>query len=124
MGGPLEGIRVADFSWVWAGPTCSMQLAHMGAEVIRMESTRRICTLRMLPPWVDGQPGPNRAGYFNQYNQGKRSILLDISKPEGAEIARKIVVAERRRSRELRQWRDRQTRPWLRRRAEAESRTS
>ncbi len=92
MAGPLDGIRVADFTWVWAGPTCTLQLAHMGAEVIRMESTRRICTLRMLPPWPDSQPGPNRSGYFNQYNQGKRGILLDISKAEGAEIAKKIVA--------------------------------
>jgi len=91
MPGPLDGIRVADFTWVWAGPTCTMQLAHMGAEVIRMESMRRVCTLRMLPPWPGGQPGVNRSGYFNQYNQGKRSITLDISKPEGAEIAKKIV---------------------------------
>jgi len=92
MPGPLEGIRVADFTWVWAGPTCTMQLAHMGAEVIRMESMRRVCTLRMLPPWPDGQPGVNRSGYFNQYNQGKRSIQLDISKPDGVEIAKKIVA--------------------------------
>ncbi len=69
-----------------------MQLAHMGAEVIRMESMRRVCTLRMLPPWPGGQPGVNRSGYFNQYNQGKRSITLDISKPEGAEIAKRIVA--------------------------------
>jgi benzylsuccinate CoA-transferase BbsF subunit len=92
MAGPLEGIRVADFTWVWAGPTCTLQLAHMGAEVIRMESTRRVCAIRMLPPWPDNMPGPNRSGYFNQYNQGKRAILLDISKPEGAEIAKKIVA--------------------------------
>jgi len=92
MPGPLDGIRVADFTWVWAGPTCTMQLAHMGAEVIRMESMRRVCTLRMLPPWPGGQPGVNRSGYFNQYNQGKRSITLDISKPEGVEIAKRIVT--------------------------------
>jgi benzylsuccinate CoA-transferase BbsF subunit len=92
MGGPLEGIRVADFTWVWAGPTCTLQLAHMGAEVIRMESMRRVCVLRMLPPWPDGQPGVNRSGYFNQYNQGKRDITLDISKPEGREIAYKLVA--------------------------------
>ncbi len=92
MPGPLDGIRVADFTWVWAGPTCTMQLAHMGAEVIRLESMRRVCTLRMLPPWPGGQPGVNRSGYFNQYNQGKRAITLDISKPEGAEIAKKIVA--------------------------------
>jgi len=92
MPGPLAGIRVADFTWVWAGPTCTLQLAHMGAEVIRMESTRRICALRMLPPWPGGQPNPNASGYFNQYNQGKRGILLDISKPEGVDIAKKIVA--------------------------------
>ena len=93
MAGPLEGIRVADFTWVWAGPTCTMQLAHMGAEVIRMESMRRVCTLRMLPPWPDGQPGVNRSGYFNQYNQGKRSIQLDISKPDGVDCVRPIASA-------------------------------
>lgn len=92
MPGPLEGIRVADFTWVWAGPTCTLQLAHMGAEVIRMESMKRVCTLRMLPPFADGQMGVNRSGYFNQYNQGKRSIQLDISRPEGVEIAKKIVA--------------------------------
>ncbi len=92
MPGPLEGIRVADFTWVWAGPTCTLQLAHMGAEVIRMESTRRVCTLRMLPPFAGGQMGINRSGYFNQYNQGKRSLQLDISKPEGKEIAKKLVA--------------------------------
>ena len=63
----------------------------MGAEVIRMETSNRICTLRMFPPWPDGRPGPNRSGYFNQYNQGKRAILLDLSKDEGLAIARRIV---------------------------------
>ena len=92
MSGPLSGYRVADFTWVWAGPTCTMQLAHMGAEVIRMESMRRPCLLRSLPPWPDQQPGLNRSGYFNQYNQGKRSILLDISKPEAVDIAKKLVA--------------------------------
>lgn len=92
MSGPLAGYRVADFSWVWAGPMCTMQLAHMGAEVIRMESMRRPCLLRALPPWPGGQPGLNRSGYFNQYNQGKRSILLDLSKPEAVEIAKKLVA--------------------------------
>jgi benzylsuccinate CoA-transferase BbsF subunit len=92
MAGPLSGIRVADFTWVWAGPMCTMQLAHMGAEVIRMETTTRPCTLRMLPPFAGGQMGPNRAGYFNQYSQGKRGILLNIQTPEGKELAKKLVA--------------------------------
>lgn len=88
----LSGIRVADFTWVWAGPFCTLQLAHLGAEVIRVESVRRVCVTRMLPPWLDGQIGPNRSGYFNQYNQGKRSVTLDLSRPEGKEIAKKLVA--------------------------------
>jgi len=48
---------------------------------------------RMLPPYPRNvRPAPNRSGYFNQYNQGKRSIQLDISKPEGVEIAKRIVA--------------------------------
>ena len=71
---------------------CTMQLAHMGAEVIRMETTTRPCTLRMLPPFAGGQMGPNRAGYFNQYSQGKRGILLNIQSPEGKDLAKKLVA--------------------------------
>jgi len=91
--GPLAGVRVADFTWVWAGPFCTLQLAHLGAEVIRVESARRVCLLRNLPPWLEGKPGINRSGYFNQYNQGKRSITLDLSQPEAQEVAKRLVAA-------------------------------
>ena len=84
---PLSGVRVLDFTWAWAGPFCTQTLAHLGAEVIRIECTLRPCVTRMIPPFADNQPGPNRAGYFNQYNQGKRSILLDLSKPEAVKLA-------------------------------------
>jgi crotonobetainyl-CoA:carnitine CoA-transferase CaiB-like acyl-CoA transferase len=89
---PLEGIRVADFTWVWAGPFCTLQLAHLGAEVIRIETATRPCVTRLLPPWPENQPGLNRSGYFNQYNQGKRSLALDLKKPEALEIARQLVA--------------------------------
>src|SRR5262249_22695975 len=90
---PLEGVRVADFTWVWAGPFCTLQLAHLGAEVIRVESSTRICVTRMLPPFAEFQMGPNKSGYFNQYNQGKRSITLDLKKPEAIEVARRLCAA-------------------------------
>jgi len=89
---PLEGIRVADFSWVWAGPFCTLQLAHLGAEVIRIETATRPCITRLLPPWPDNKPGINRSGYFNQYNQGKRSLTLNLKQPEAIEIAKKLVA--------------------------------
>ncbi len=84
---PLAGIRVLDFTWAWAGPFCTMQLAHLGAEVIRVETEKRICVTRAVPPFADDVAGPNRAGYYNQYNQGKRSITLDLSKPEAIAVA-------------------------------------
>lgn len=90
--GPLAGIRVADFTWVWAGPFCTLQLAHLGAEVIRVETATRPCVTRMLPPWPDGQPGINRSGYFNQYNQGKLSLALDLKRPQAVEIAKQLVA--------------------------------
>ncbi|MDZ7379462.1 MAG: CoA transferase [candidate division KSB1 bacterium] len=88
---PLEGVRVADFTWVWAGPFCTLQLAHLGAEVIRVESSVRPCVTRMLPPWPEGQPGLNRSGYFNQYNQGKYSLALDLKLPEAVAVAKDLV---------------------------------
>lgn len=89
---PLAGIRVADFTWVWAGPFATMQLAHLGAEVIRIETQSRVCITRRIPPFADGQAGINRSGYFNQYNQGKASICLNLKKPEAVEIAKKLVA--------------------------------
>jgi len=89
---PLEGIRVADFTWVWAGPFCTLQLAHLGAEVIRVETASRPCVTRMIPPWADGQFGVNRGGYFNQYNQGKLSLALDLKDPRAVGIAKELVA--------------------------------
>ena len=90
---PLAGIRIADFTWVWAGPFCTQQLAYLGADVIRVETTERPCVTRLLPPFADFQMGVNRSGYFNQYNQGKRSITLNMKHPRGVEIAQRLVAA-------------------------------
>jgi len=69
-----------------------MQMAHMGAEVIRIESAKRVCVSRAIPSFADDIPGPNRAGYFNQYNQGKKGLQLDLARPEAVEIAKKLVA--------------------------------
>lgn len=88
---PLAGIRVCDFTWVWAGPFCTMQLAHLGAEVIKIESIKRSDTVRRLPSYADNEPGINRAGYFNQYSQGKLSLALDLSSVAGRDVALRLV---------------------------------
>lgn len=90
---PLEGVRVLDFTWVWAGPFCTMQLAHLGADVIKVENPARLCLGRRLPFHPPGvEPTVNTSGYFNQWSQGKRSISLDLGRPEGLDLARRLVA--------------------------------
>lgn len=88
---PLEGIRVVDLSWVWAGPYTSLQLAHLGAEVIKIESTLRPDINRRIAPFAEGRAGLDRGGSFNQWNQGKRSMALDLSSPKAKTIVRELV---------------------------------
>ena len=89
---PLSGIRVCDFTWVWAGPYCTLQLAHLGAEVIRIETKTRPCVTRMLPPWPDGKfDSLDKSGYFNQYNQGKKSLSLNFRHPEARDAAWRLI---------------------------------
>ncbi len=85
---PLQGIRVLDLSWVWAGPYTGLQLAHLGAEVIKVESTLRPDINRRIPPFAEGRPGLDRGGSFNQWNQNKRSLALDLGHPK----ARRVVL--------------------------------
>ncbi|MFV0260249.1 MAG: CoA transferase [Acidimicrobiales bacterium] len=89
--GPLDTIRVVDLTRVWAGPYAAMHLAHLGAEVIKVEHAERPDVTRVLGPFADDEPGLDRSGYFNQYNQGKVSVALDLTDPAGrAELAELI----------------------------------
>lgn len=89
---PLSGVRVVDFTWVWAGPHGTMQLAHLGAEVIKVESTVHTdMTRRVRLPPLGMEPGPNRSGVFNQWNQGKKSLQLNLGTARGLEIAKELI---------------------------------
>lgn len=88
----LEGIKVADFSWVAVGPITGMWLAHHGAEVIRIESLTRPESFRVIPPMKDGIRGINRAGLFANYNTNKLGMSLNLNHPKGIEIAKKIII--------------------------------
>lgn len=90
---PLKGVRVADFSWVWAGPYCTMHLAHLGAEVIKIESQAHLDLMRRLPIAPKGvKPGYDSSGPFNQWNQGKKSLRLNLQKDEGIALAKKLIM--------------------------------
>ncbi len=88
---PLQGIRVLDLSWVWAGPYTGLQLAHLGAEVIKVESTLRPDINRRIPPFAEGRAGLDRGGSFNQWNQSKRSLALDLGNPRAKDVVRQLA---------------------------------
>ena len=94
---PLEGVRVLDFSWVWAGPYCNLLLGALGAEVIKIEGHNRLDLSRRNFPWPlpNKQPvktPPNQGMSFNSVNMNKKSITLDLARPEGLSIAGKLVA--------------------------------
>lgn len=89
---PLAGIRVADFTWIGAGSYTTKLLADFGAEVIKVESSTRMDSLRSTAPFKDSVAGINRSGYFADRNTSKRSIQLNLKHPEGPGIARALIA--------------------------------
>ncbi len=87
----LEGIRVVDFSWVLAGPIGTRFLASMGADVIRVESSRHADGMRSQEG-PDGKPDPDLGGLFNVANAGKRSITVDLTTERGRALVRDLIA--------------------------------
>ncbi len=89
---PLEGVRVLDFTWAWAGPQATLLLALLGAEVLKVESRRRLDHSR-LRSLVAGpsMTGPDASFIFNTLNLNKLSVTLNLSKPEAIDIARSLT---------------------------------
>jgi crotonobetainyl-CoA:carnitine CoA-transferase CaiB-like acyl-CoA transferase len=86
--GPLAGVRVLDLSRVLAGPYCSMILADMGADIVKVENPQGGDITRAWgPPWAGDE-----ATYYMSANRGKRSIAIDLRDPAGVEVARRIAA--------------------------------
>ncbi len=86
MSGPLTSLKVLDFSTLLPGPFGTMMLADMGAEVLRIEAPSRPDMVRMLPPMEEGVSAVH--GYINR---NKRSLGLDLKKPESIETIKELV---------------------------------
>jgi crotonobetainyl-CoA:carnitine CoA-transferase CaiB-like acyl-CoA transferase len=80
--GPCAGIKVLDFSAVIAGPMCTMILGDLGADVIKIEPPRGDSTRMMGPPFKGGL-----SAMFTQFNRNKRSIVLDLKRAGGRDVA-------------------------------------
>jgi crotonobetainyl-CoA:carnitine CoA-transferase CaiB-like acyl-CoA transferase len=79
---PLEGVRVVEFAHMVMGPTCGLVLADLGAEVIKQEPLEGDNTRRLMGAG---------AGFYTMFNRNKKSLALDLKKPEGREIALKLI---------------------------------
>ena len=88
MYGALDGIRVVDFSRMYAGPFCSMILREFGAEVIKVEFRESGDACRTLPPLTEAGEGYT----FTILNRGKKSITLELKSEEGQKIARDLIA--------------------------------
>ena len=84
---PLEGLKVLDFMWAVAGPTLSRTLADAGATVLRVESSSRVDPARAFMPFIDNQFGVENSSLFHNLGAGKKSLALDLNRPEGREVA-------------------------------------
>jgi crotonobetainyl-CoA:carnitine CoA-transferase CaiB-like acyl-CoA transferase len=88
---PLAGLKVVDFSWVVAGPLIGRALADFGATVVRVESSTRLETARLMPPFVDGKPGPESSALYGTCNAGKLGVSLDLKNEDGRQVARDLA---------------------------------
>jgi len=81
-GGALEGVRVLDFGWNWAGPMAAQLLADMGAEVIRVETSKRQDLMRFLD---------YTSHFFCHNNRSKMSTTINVGTPEGSRLVKELV---------------------------------
>jgi crotonobetainyl-CoA:carnitine CoA-transferase CaiB-like acyl-CoA transferase len=88
----LDGLKVLDFTWVYAGPATTRYLADYGATVVRIESSKKIEPLRVIGPFKDGQTGIDRSGGYSNANFGKYDLSLNLAIPEAREIVRRLVT--------------------------------
>src|SRR2546423_7908610 len=84
--GPLDGIRVIDRPRVLAGPFCTQSLGDLGAEILKIEPPGLGDETRHFPPFVAGE-----SHYFLGINRNKKSLVIDLQQPAGADILRRLV---------------------------------
>lgn len=89
--GPLAGIRVVDLGWVLAGPYATMLLSYLGAEVIKVESRRRVDEQRVVHRAGMSEEVDASSNFF-EVNLNKQSVTINLSKPEGADLVKQLVA--------------------------------
>ena len=84
----LEGVRVLDFTQIGAGPLAGMQMGDMGGEVIKVEAPAGDIGRKLGPPWQNGESVVSMC-----FNRNKRSLIVDLKKPEGAILIKELAAS-------------------------------
>ena len=87
----LEGVKVLDLTWYGAGPIALRTIAGLGADVVRVETEGRPDGLRVGGPRPVGTTNLNLSGYYNNFNADKRSVTIDLTRPEGQELGMELI---------------------------------
>jgi len=89
---PLHGLKVLDLSRLLPGPFCSLLLADLGAEVVKVEDPNGGDYIRWMPPYCESEEPTTRSTLFLALNRGKKSITLDLKSDEGSAAFLKLVA--------------------------------
>jgi crotonobetainyl-CoA:carnitine CoA-transferase CaiB-like acyl-CoA transferase len=88
---PLDGLKVLDLSWVVAGPVIGRALADFGATVVRVESSTKIETARLVSPYYGGHAGVESAALYINCNAGKLGLALDLAIEQARDVVRELA---------------------------------
>ena len=83
---PLDGIKILDLTWVYAGPFCTLLLSDMGAEVIKLEGPPYGDLTRIVPPLKNGA-----SGYYYMLNRGKKSVNINLKSAKGKDLFLRLI---------------------------------
>ncbi len=89
---PLQGVKVLDLAWVVAGPLIGRSLADYGATVVRIESSRRVETARLMGPFPNGVFDVQQCVLYENTNAGKLGLALDLRRPEAQGVVRDLAA--------------------------------
>jgi crotonobetainyl-CoA:carnitine CoA-transferase CaiB-like acyl-CoA transferase len=89
--GPLQGLKILDFTQALAGPFCTQQLSDLGAEVVKVEALDGGDLTRGSGPFHEADAEHRYSGYFQSINRGKQSIAVDLKSPDGVALIKRLV---------------------------------
>ena len=89
---PLQDMRVVDLGWVWAGAVLGHILSDFGAQVVKIESRRRLDPARQGRPIIGDKPDPEQNPLFHNVNRGKMSTTIDFTHPAGQDLIKRLVA--------------------------------